>query len=151
MTSVEELIHATASRALDQQERQVSELRARTGTLLAAAALAASFLGANALQRDGITPLAVAAVLALVLALGLCLSVLVPHTMIFALDARELHDAIYADIDDPALVHVRVAYYLHDVRAENQPVVDRLFNRFRLAALALGAEIALWVLALALS
>jgi hypothetical protein len=38
-----ELTYEQAQKALEQQERQVTELRQRTGTLLAAAALTASF------------------------------------------------------------------------------------------------------------
>lgn len=49
-----ELTYEQAQKALEQQERQVNELRQRTGTLLGAAALAASFFGAAALGRDGV-------------------------------------------------------------------------------------------------
>ncbi len=49
-----ELTYEQAQKALEQQERQVTELRQRTGTLLAAAALTASFFGAAALGRDGV-------------------------------------------------------------------------------------------------
>jgi hypothetical protein len=44
-----ELTYEQAQKALEQQERQVNELRQRIGTLLAAAALTASFFGAAAL------------------------------------------------------------------------------------------------------
>ncbi len=41
--SLAQLTYEQAQKALEQQERQVNELRQRTGTLLAAAALTASF------------------------------------------------------------------------------------------------------------
>ena len=41
----ERLAYEAAQRALDKQERLIDELRSRTGLLLAAASLAASFLG----------------------------------------------------------------------------------------------------------
>lgn len=52
--SLAEIIYEQAQKALEQQERQVNELRQRTGTLLAAAALTASFFGAATLGRDGV-------------------------------------------------------------------------------------------------
>jgi cytochrome c-type biogenesis protein CcmH/NrfG len=149
--ALEELLHLTAVRALEQQERQVSELRARTGTLLAAAALSASFLGATAVDRSGLSVLVVLAIVALAGVVALSLYVLVPHTMVFAVDVRELHKALYPDADDDRLVHARLAYELHDIRADNQPRVDRLFRCFRWAAIVLGVEIAVWIAALAVS
>jgi hypothetical protein len=46
-----ELSYEAAVRALDLQERAIEQLRARTGTLLAASSLTASFLGAQAIQH----------------------------------------------------------------------------------------------------
>lgn len=46
-----ELSCEAAVRALDVQERAIEQLRQRTGTLLAASSLTASFLGAQAIQR----------------------------------------------------------------------------------------------------
>jgi hypothetical protein len=48
-----ELSYEAAVRALDLQERGVEQLRARTGTLLAASSLTASFLGAQTIQHAG--------------------------------------------------------------------------------------------------
>ena len=50
-SSLAQLSYNAALRALDGQERGLEELRARTGTLLAAASLVASFLGAQTIQR----------------------------------------------------------------------------------------------------
>ena len=47
---LEDLAYALSLRALEQQERVLEELRARTGVLLAATALVASFLGGRALS-----------------------------------------------------------------------------------------------------
>lgn len=46
-----ELAYTLSLRTLGQQEASLNELRDRTGTLLAAAALVASFLGATAIAR----------------------------------------------------------------------------------------------------
>jgi hypothetical protein len=50
-TDIPELLFDLARSALEQQERQVSELRSRTQALLPAAALIASFLGSTAHSR----------------------------------------------------------------------------------------------------
>jgi hypothetical protein len=44
--TLEELVYSAAQRALDQQSTALSDLRTRTSTLVAAATLSASFLGA---------------------------------------------------------------------------------------------------------
>jgi hypothetical protein len=49
---LERLAYEAAQRALDKQERLLDELRNRTGLLLAAASLAASFLGREAFAGD---------------------------------------------------------------------------------------------------
>ena len=48
---LEELVYSAAQRALDQQSTSLSDLRTRTSTLVAAATLSASFLGAAAIGR----------------------------------------------------------------------------------------------------
>ena len=49
---LEELVYSAAQRALDQQSTSLSDLRTRTSTLVAAATLSASFLGAAAIGRS---------------------------------------------------------------------------------------------------
>lgn len=50
-STLEELVYSAAQRALDQQSTALSDLRTRTSTLVAAATLSASFLGAAAIGR----------------------------------------------------------------------------------------------------
>jgi hypothetical protein len=57
---LELLAYELALRALDQQEAALVELRSRTGILLAASALTASFLGAPALSGGLDVPVALA-------------------------------------------------------------------------------------------
>jgi hypothetical protein len=67
-----------ALRGLGQQEASVAELRARTGTLLTAASLLATFLGALALDREGLGVLSVVALTAYGLSGILCVWILLP-------------------------------------------------------------------------
>lgn len=74
-----ELSYAAGVRALDLQERTIDQLRARTGILLAATSLTASFLGAQTVQHaNGLGTLGGLALVALIVSIGLCTYVLLP-------------------------------------------------------------------------
>jgi hypothetical protein len=74
-----ELSYAGGVRALDLQERAVEQLRSRTGTLLAASSLTASFLGAQTIQHtNGLEILGGLALVSLAASIGLCVYVLLP-------------------------------------------------------------------------
>jgi hypothetical protein len=73
-----QLAYDASLRALDQQQRMLEGIRARTGILLGAASLTASFLGARALD-GGFVPLGVLALAALVVTLVAGTVVLVPR------------------------------------------------------------------------
>lgn len=139
-----------AQKSLEQQERQVTELRQRTGTLLAAAALTASFFGAATLERDALAMPVVLAGVALAVTVLSGLYVLYSHRLEFAIDARRLYDALEADGDDPDRLHLRLAFGLRDTRQRNGERVDSLARCLALAAVALVAQIACWTWALAL-
>lgn len=145
-----QLTYEQAQKALEQQERQVNELRQRTGTLLAAAALTASFFGAATLGRDGVAAPIVLAGVALVVTVLSGLYVLYPHELEFSADARRLYDDLVSDRDDPDRLLVRLAFGLRDTRERNGRVVDRLARYLAIAAIALVVQIAFWTWALAL-
>jgi cytochrome c-type biogenesis protein CcmH/NrfG len=149
-STLAELTYEQAQKALEQQERQVNELRQRTGTLLGAAALTASFFGAAALGRDGVGIPVVLAGLALAVTVLSGLYVLYPHQLVFAADARRLYDALEPDQDDPERLHLRLAFGLRDTREENGRRVDLLARCLAVAAIALVIQIACWTWALAL-
>jgi hypothetical protein len=68
----------------------LTKLRTRTGTLLTAASLIASFLGGQALAREGLSVWIVLALIAFGASVVLCIYVLLPKDgLIFALDAPE--------------------------------------------------------------
>jgi hypothetical protein len=144
------LTYEQAQKALEQQERQVNELRQRTGTLLAAAALTASFFGAAVLGHDGVTVPVVFAGIALVVTVLSGLYVLYPHELEFSVDARRLYDDLVSDQDDPDLLLLRLAFGLRDTRARNGDAVVNLARCLAVAAAALVVQIACWTWALAL-
>jgi cytochrome c-type biogenesis protein CcmH/NrfG len=145
-----ELTYEQAHKALEQQERQVNELRQRTGTLLAAAALTASFFGAAALGRDGVGIPVVLAGVALAVTVLSGLYVLYPHELKFASDARRLYDDLASDKDDSERLHLRLAFGLRDTRERNGLRVDQLVRCLAVSAVALVIQVACWTWALAL-
>lgn len=146
-----ELAYQLALRSLDQQESGLAELRSRTNTLLAAAAVSVSFLGAPAIDRGGISIWVILALIAFALTVGLCLFVLVPTSLVFAVDGPQVYEALYEHAGDPDELHRRLAYWLQSFHAANAPKIDTRRARFRDAAVALGAQIVLLAVALGVS
>jgi hypothetical protein len=70
-------------------------VRQRTGTLLAAHALVASFLGATTVRAQGLNALGWAALVALVVGLVIAAILLAPWRLKFAVNATELYDELY--------------------------------------------------------
>lgn len=73
----------------------VAGVRQRTGTLLAAHALVASFLGATTVRAQGLDALGWVALVALVLGLVAAAVLLAPWRLKFAVDAGELYEELY--------------------------------------------------------
>ena len=144
MQSLEELSYDVAVRALGQQERLLDDLRARTATLLTAAALIGSFLGAQAIRLHGLSGWVILAFAAFALTIVLTVYVLLPKAkLIFALDASQVYEGLYEVHDNEAEVHRRLAYWIQTFRLENQPAIRRMTLAFRVAAGTLLLELAL--------
>ncbi len=143
----ERLAYEAALRALDKQERLIEELRSRTGLLLAAASLAASFLGREAFAEHPKRGLAVFALVAFLLAVGASVYVLLPKTgkFIFAMVGAGLYEGLYALRDDLGEVYRRLAYDLDRFWDDNDVELQKLFRAFRLAAVGLSAEIVILI------
>jgi hypothetical protein len=139
----ERLAYEAAQRALDKQERLIDELRSRTGLLLATASLAASFLGREAFAGDPNDGLAILALAAFLVAVAASMYVLLPKNekFVFALVGAGLYEGLYEVKDDLAEVFRRLAYDLDRFWDDNDAELQKLFRAFRLAALALTAEI----------
>jgi hypothetical protein len=149
--TLEELVYSAAQRALDQQSTALSDLRTRTSTLVAAATLSASFLGAAAIGRGAPAWAVVLAMAAFLLTGAFAGWVLWPAPVVFALDADRVHEELDPDREDPAAYLLRAAYGLHNAYLDNERIIERRELVFRLALIALGAETLLWALALALT
>ncbi len=137
------LAYDEAFAGLEKQERVLDELRARTGLLLAASALSASFLGPTALT-DGQRVLLVAALAAFAVSLGGSIYVLIPRSSFtFSIFGSAMYEELYEFRDDMDEVYRRLAYDLDRFWEANDVAMQPLFSWFRRAAVALGAEVVL--------
>jgi hypothetical protein len=149
----EAIAYAESTRAIEQQARMLDELRSRTGLLLAGASVVTSFLGATAIERNGMDTLAVLAILAFLAVVGLSLSVLVPRRKAwrFALGATTLLED-WADQERPGgipAMHRFLATTIEDNWDHNDAKLEELYLRFQSAAGLLGLDVVLWTLELA--
>ena len=134
---------------LERQERVMNELRARTGVLLAASSIAASFLGAQAARGDtGI--LTFLAVGVFVISVGAATYVLLPKSnLIFSVRGSVLFEEESRRGQPLDETYRRLAYWLEGFHESNQVAVDGLFAWFRIATLAVLLQVVLWVMEIA--
>jgi len=100
--TLEEITYEAGREALSDQKSTVFEIRQRTGTLLAADALVSSFLGGTAIDAHGFRMWEWAALAVLVASLMVAAAVLGSWKLGFALDARDLYEALRRRADAEA-------------------------------------------------
>jgi hypothetical protein len=138
----EKLAYEAALRSLDKQEKLVEELRARTGVLLAASSLTASFLGQLAFRHPNPQPLALMALGSFVASIGISVFILVPRKgLVFAEIGSEAYDRLFEAGDDLAEVYRRLTYDLDQLWSANDGAIAWLARAYWLAAAALVAEV----------
>jgi hypothetical protein len=144
------LAYEAAVRALDLQEHGIEQLRARTGTLLAASSLTASFLGAFAIQRSStFGALDAFGLIAMVSSIALCVYVLLPKKgFVFSLSGPGIYEELFEFREDEAEIHRRLVYWLEAYWGSNQAKIDLLGRYYFAAAVALLVQLILWASAL---
>lgn len=146
--SIEQLSYEMTAKALDEQERALAGLRARAGTVLGAASIAGSFLGAKA-TRGSLDVWAILAMISFVLCFGCAVWVLLPHEFALAIGGEDL----LAVSDDRGVREVAEAYrtvsgWLEPCLRANRITVARLANWLSVSCLLLASEVALWTVSL---
>ncbi len=146
--SIEQLSFELTAGALAEQERALSALRARAGTVLAAASIAGSFFGAKT-SHGSLGALGVLAMISFALCLASAIWILLPHAFVFAFRGKTL----LAESDHRGASNVIDAYRIVGIWVE--PYVES--NRRKIASLSdwlaascalLVAEVILWTLSL---
>jgi hypothetical protein len=144
MSVLEKTSYEIALRALDQQAQALAELRARTGTLLTAASLIASFLGAQAIAMSGFDGWSALALLSFCVSVALSIYVLLPRDgLIFALDASDAYEALREVSGDEAAIHRALTHGVQAFHERNDPTIERLNRAFGIAGSSLLLEIVL--------
>lgn len=131
MRRLEEITYEAGRDALADQESLVAGIRQRTGTLLAAHALVASFLGATTIRAVGLDAWGWIALVMLVAGLVAAGLLLAPWRLKFAVDAQQLYDELYeqaaAEADGDTLGWLARAGYLYQaLREENASSVRQM-------------------------
>jgi len=137
-------------RALTLQSSVLDDLRARTGILLTAISLTATFVGSRALD-DGFSTWTEIAICLFLASAGFCLGILWPRgDWGFSLNASAVLDKYVRERDSASLD--RMLEEIADVNQTNwQTNAERLkwlFWCFRLAVLALVLQVPCWLMAI---
>lgn len=149
-------------RGITEQRARLDNLRTRAATLISAAAIVTSFLGAEALKDtkpgaggqqvpDRTLELWEALAIAAFLGVGVvCLIILTPRTKgwLFRISGRVLLKD-YIDVEDPpdvpALQRELIAH-IEDAHAENERKLRPLFVCFQAGTLLLALEVLFWLI-----
>jgi hypothetical protein len=154
--TLEEVTYEAGRAALADQEAMVGGIRQRTGTLLAAQALVASFLGGTAIKDHGFHALGWLAVLALLMGLVVAAVVLAPWRLKFAVNARDLYEQLYrqareeADLDSLRWL-AAAGFGYQDLRLRNAQSVRWLSRLSAALSVLMVMQTVLWLLAIRLS
>ena len=150
-TTIEQFAYDLSLRSLAQQEALLNEVRARTGILLAATAIAISLLGGRALDDGGRTAVDLAGVALGTASFFLSVYVLAPKGRFsFSPHGWEAYEYFVAQGSDVAEAQRVLAYWNREIWDDNQRVIDRMLTSFRWACFALVAAVFVWSVGLAL-
>jgi len=146
--SIEQLSFELTAGALAEQERALSALRARAGTVLAAASIAGSFFGAKT-NHGSLGVLGVLAMVSFALCVASAMWILLPHAFVFAFRGETL----LAESDHRGASNVTDAYRTAGIWVEphldaNGRKITSLSDCLATSCVLLVAEVILWTLSL---
>lgn len=148
-----DLSYDASLRALASQEASVDELRQRAGMVLAAATVSASLFGSQTITRiakhqSHTVLLGVAALLALGVAVGAAVYVLMPKgDFEFSVDGTVMYEQLYEIRDDGSEIKRRLTYWMLEMWKANEEKKEVLARWFVISAGALVFQLVLSILA----
>jgi hypothetical protein len=150
------LAYEASVRAIDDQARVLEDLRSRSSTLVAAAALVTSFLGQAAFTRDGsIEPVSLAglAIGSFIATAATAFVILWPIHVRFSVSAAEIFAIVRnreaaATPVDAREAFTEIATRLELMYDDNSMRIRPLLWTFRSAIVLLSIEVAAWTVAL---
>ena len=143
------LAYDESVRALQHQSSTLDDLRSRTGILLAALTLSATFLGGRALVGSAFSVFSWSgvALLCFLVAGGLCLAILWPSAgWSFIFDAKKILKAVEEE-DTLDEMHSQYAGENRKNWEKNDKKLECLYGRFRWAVAVLILQVFFWLLA----
>ena len=144
------LVYDESRRAITQQQTALDALRTRTGVVIAAASIASSFLGAQALNdHPAFSIWSWLAIVAFGVVGVAAISVLWPRKNWFFSNNVDTLLSGYVEGEEPASLdemHVDVAEYNQKHWNENQEKLTKMYVAFQIACGALVLEIAFWLI-----
>lgn len=146
--SIEQLSFELTTSALGEQERALSDLRARAGTVLAAASIAGSFFGAKTIHGS-LGVWGAFAMVSFAASAASAIWVLLPHEFVFAFRG----EAMLAESDHRGVTDVAEAYRAAGIWIEphvnaNSEKLAGLSSWVALSCGLLATEVILWTLTL---
>jgi hypothetical protein len=138
-----------AVRALSEQQQVIDSFHARAGLLLSAAALTASFLGAEAVGGGDLNFASWAALLCFVAVAAASLAVLWPREWDLTASPRAVVDT-YVESPEPASIedlHRELSLHMHDSYLRNRVELRKLIVFLQVASVSLALEVLLWTIA----
>jgi hypothetical protein len=146
--SIEQLSYDLTAGALAEQERAVTALRTRAGTVLAAASIAGSFLGPRA-DLGSLDVWAILALVAFACCVGASIYVLLPHRLVFAFRGQALLAVSDREgIDDVTEAYRAVGIWIEPILDSNRDTIADLTDWFTLSCGLLAAEVIFWTVSL---
>jgi hypothetical protein len=147
--SIEELSYQLTADALAEQERTLNALRTRAGTVIAAASISGSFLGAK-VNHGSLDAWAILALISFVLCLGCAIWVLLPQELVFAFRG----EALLGVSDQQGVEDVTQAYRAAGIWIEpfldaNRNKIAALSSWFTASCVLLAVEVILWTVSVA--
>jgi hypothetical protein len=139
--TVRQLAFDLTRSSLSEQEQRLADLRSRSGTVLAAASIAGSFL---ATQNGDVDTFAALAIVAYLFCVGAAVYVLLPHALVL-----EFRGSVVTELDAQLGGGLDAAYeavteWLEQFHEENRSKLDLLVRWYTASCAALGAEVVLW-------
>ncbi len=153
MPTLEDVVFQAARDALADQDGVVTGIRQRTGTLLAAHALVASFLGATTVKAKGLHGFSWVALAALVLGLVVSAVLLSNWKLRFAIDAPDFYAELYDEAASEAEADtlgwlVSAAYGYHNLRRANAKRVRIMGGLLTVLGVLMVLQTIFWLVAL---
>lgn len=147
-TSIEQLSFELTANAMTELERSLGGLRMCAGTVLGAASIAGSFLGAKA-SHGWLDAWAILAMVSFALCFGCAIWVLLPHDFGHIAGGEELLAVSDREgVRDLTEAYRTVGGWLQPQLQTNRRMVARLATWLSVSCMLLAVEVALWTLSL---